>query len=782
MSGKSQQRHSDEVTTTDATETSYGGSSDTRIRTASKIVDRDVSGSTKRVPNADGTFVEQPSTTITTRDSSSSSSTHIHTEGYETPLPGGGTRRHGGTFTDTSTATRGTLSKDSLSTGAGSTGGVRTTSTTHDELTYDVTLDASGRATSRSNGERHTSSSTETSAAADGSGGKVTVKQSSSGKLITQSESPTGSTTITHAGSTGMETVTVSANVPNKATGGFLGTTTQTLQSQNGSSLVNTTTEISDTTGKNTLVHNASSITWLDGSKLRTRTTAGTADLSQTFGNTPLTSETSIDVSLVSSGTSLNLGGVENSFNVLGDLQGDWGPTVIGTFELIMGFVNDPGAAVEVVGAAAVTAGEYTIDAGAGAIDSFVDTLNPFSPWVDIPNIGPVFGHEDAYFVGNVAGTVAGMVAASSIGNIAAGTSSLVACGSLAQKAAKLYTAIDTVAGIANATSNIAAGNASLGDALAFLPILTVGVQKLRGAPTNCFIAGTLVAVAGVNADAGPSNASKPIEEIQVGDFVWARAEHDPSAPAVLQKVVALYRNTAHDLQQLEVVGDQGQSVQIVATDEHPFYVVDVGWTTADAVQVGQKLVGAGGAVLTVVANRDWKPDGGVVVYNFQVEGDHTYFVGDIHAQGEWVWTHNMCAARTAGSASSANSGWLQQWEGRGLGNSRGHTLAEHVGKTDADLIARLAGSKLKGASTFTNQATAEAVISSAIRQNRGKLAAWLHSAQAGDRLRLPFVGTDVIGRGIRKGQSVVTDQTMARIILQALGDGRYHILTAFPG
>ena len=156
------------------------------------------------------------------------------------------------------------------------------------------------------------------------------------------------------------------------------------------------------------------------------------------------------------------------------------------------------------------------------------------------------------------------------------------------------------------------------------------------------------MAVAGVNAgtgtaDTGPSSASKPIEEIQVGDFVWARAEHDPSAPAVLQKVVALYRNTAHDLQQLEVVGDQGQSVQIVATDEHPFYVVDVGWTTADAVQVGQKLVGAGGAVLTVVANRDWKPEGGVVVYNFQVEGDHTYFVGDIHAQGEWVWTHNAC-------------------------------------------------------------------------------------------------------------------------------------------
>jgi len=780
MSGKSQHRDSDEVTTTDAYVTTDGGSSDTWIRTANTIVDRDVSGSTNRVPNPDGTFVEKPSTTITTRDSSSSSTEHKHTEGYETPLTGGGTRRYGGTFDDKSSASRGTLAKESLSTGAASTGGVRVETNTHDETSYDFTINASGWGTSSSNGEQHSSNSTETSAAADGSGGTVTVKQSSSGTQVTFSQGPTGSSTTIHVSSAGMEKVTGSANVPNKATGGFLGTTTQTLQSQNGSRSENVTTDVSDTTGKKTLVNNEYSITWLDGSKLKTTTTTETGDSSQANSSSLRTTDSSVDVSLVSSGTSLNLGGWEDSFNLLGDVSGDWAPTIIGTFELIAGFVNDPGAAVEVVGAAVVTAGEYTIDAGAGAIDSFVDTLNPFSPWVDIPNIGPVFGHEDAYFVGNVAGTVGGMVAAASIGNIAAGTSSLVACGSLAQKAAKLYTAIDTIAGIANATSNIAAGNASLGDALAFLPILTVGVQKLRGAPTNCFIAGTLVAVAGAGiADAGPSNAAKPIEEIQVGDFVWARDEHDPSAPAKPEKVVALYRSTAYDLQQLEVVDDLGQSEQIVATDGHPFYVVDVGWTTADAIQVGQKLVGAGGAVLTVVANRDWKPDGGVVVYNFQVEGDHTYFVGDIHAQGEWVWTHNACAV---GSASRTDSGWLQQWEGRGLGSSRGHTLAEHVGKSDADLLARLAGnSKLAGASTFTNQATAEAVISSAIRQNRTKMAAWLHSAQSGDRLRLSYAGTEVIGRGIKKGGSAATDQTMARIILQALGDGKYHILTAFP-
>jgi hypothetical protein len=126
--------------------------------------------------------------------------------------------------------------------------------------------------------------------------------------------------------------------------------------------------------------------------------------------------------------------------------------------------------------------------------------------------------------------------------------------------------------------------------------------------------------------------------------------------------------------------------------------------------------------------------------------------------------------------------GWLQFWEGRGIGNSRGHVIAQLVGKSDADLIARIGSNKKKSAaSSFTDQATAEAVIGGAIRQNRTELNAWLRTAQQGDRLPLPYSGTDVIGRGIKKGQSVVGDRTNAKIILQALGDGKYHILTAFP-
>jgi hypothetical protein len=97
--------------------------------------------------------------------------------------------------------------------------------------------------------------------------------------------------------------------------------------------------------------------------------------------------------------------------------------------------------------------------------------------------------------------------------------------------------------------------------------------------------------------------------------------------------------------------------------------------------------------VLTVVANRDWKPDGGVVVYNFQVEGDHTYFVGDIHAQGEWVWTHNSCLSDDLvrnGYAKPAGEGWQAahifpkegfQWTNGSLDRAR--TLLNHFDLID---------------------------------------------------------------------------------------------------
>src|SRR5690606_9977610 len=52
-----------------------------------------------------------------------------------------------------------------------------------------------------------------------------------------------------------------------------------------------------------------------------------------------------------------------------------------------------------------------------------------------------------------------------------------------------------------------------------------------------------------------------------------------------------------------------------------------------------------GGVELTVISSvREEHPEG-IAVYNFEVEGDHTYFVEDGHGTQLWAWVHNDCSA-----------------------------------------------------------------------------------------------------------------------------------------
>src|SRR5438128_2006853 len=67
---------------------------------------------------------------------------------------------------------------------------------------------------------------------------------------------------------------------------------------------------------------------------------------------------------------------------------------------------------------------------------------------------------------------------------------------------------------------------------------------------------------------------------------------------------------------------------------------------------------------------------------------------------------------------------WLQYHERLG-----GHTLARHVGATDAQLLTRLQQStRIRGASTFFDPETAEFLISQTIKQNRALIQQWLRS------------------------------------------------------
>lgn len=206
------------------------------------------------------------------------------------------------------------------------------------------------------------------------------------------------------------------------------------------------------------------------------------------------------------------------------DMDAWFSDYVYETWQSLATFVANPGAAIE---AASIDVHEFFADGSAadlffGFVDGTVKALNPFDAWVSVPEIGPVYGHTDLYGYGQIAGTVTGIAIGIVIGNAAAPGSGLVQCGSLLQKFAKIYTTVETVTGVVNATSNIAQGKAGLGDALAFLPLISFGLQKLKGLPDGCFVAGTLVVMAAAPAPATVATVVGPADK-ENGEPSWRR-------------------------------------------------------------------------------------------------------------------------------------------------------------------------------------------------------------------------------------------------------------------
>ena len=247
-----------------------------------------------------------------------------------------------------------------------------------------------------------------------------------------------------------------------------------------------------------------------------------------------------------------------------------------------------------------------------------------------------------------------------------------------------------------------------------------------------------------------------------MGDQILSKSEDDVDGAVRVQTIEMVFQRVGKILE----INIGGQTIE--TTPEHPFYVRDAGWTDGGDLKAGDELLGT---------NDCWTPIDAITltaqeqtVYNIHVSNDHTYFVGD----ADWnfsVWVHN--------AHSVGNSEWLQKWEGEGIGNSRGHIIANHVGKDSPFLISRL--KNVRKSSTFPSQSVAESVIGSTIRQNRSKLKLWLKTATKGKRLALDYSGSTVIGRSFIRGDIIPHNLTNARTILQSLGKGKYHILTAFP-
>jgi hypothetical protein len=155
----------------------------------------------------------------------------------------------------------------------------------------------------------------------------------------------------------------------------------------------------------------------------------------------------------------------------------------------------------------------------------------------------------------------------------------------------------------------------------------------------NCFEAGTLVLT---------EDGERPIESVREGDLVFAR---DPdTSVSGYRRVLWTKTRRAQPVVSVSVRKRDGSFERIGVTANHPFYVEARGWVSAEMLEAGDRLASTSGDTLAgevaALALSTQTKD----VYNFEVEGLHTYFVGRAH-----VLVHNQCRPPT-------QDGWNRAW------------------------------------------------------------------------------------------------------------------------
>ncbi len=112
-----------------------------------------------------------------------------------------------------------------------------------------------------------------------------------------------------------------------------------------------------------------------------------------------------------------------------------------------------------------------------------------------------------------------------------------------------------------------------------------------------------------------------------------------------------------------------------------------------------------------------------------------------------------------------------------------GHTLGRHVGKSDAELLARLDQSHgtITGVSTFYDKEHADMAVAEVLARNEDRLSAWLVSPL--HKLRLQGDTSTVVGRYVGQGHTTAGDVDAAFVVLvknSSLPWG-YTVLTSYP-
>lgn len=220
---------------------------------------------------------------------------------------------------------------------------------------------------------------------------------------------------------------------------------------------------------------------------------------------------------------------------------------------------------------------------------------------------------------------------------------------------------------------------------------LKPGPKTAPTRPCICFPAGTTVAT---------DHGAKPIEQIAVGDQVWARDL--ATGRSQLRSVVGLFNKHAD---QIFTITTTGTSLQV--TPQHPFWVIGKGWTDAGELRVGDRLSTLSGDEQPITAITSSMT--GTTVYNFEVAGVHNYYITDAQ-----LLVHNCDLT---------------------YHEARGHTIERHVAKDDS----YLKGRNKPRASTFVDQPTVERWTQANLDRNKDKVANFLSGTKQMTTTHLPL-------------------------------------------
>ncbi len=140
---------------------------------------------------------------------------------------------------------------------------------------------------------------------------------------------------------------------------------------------------------------------------------------------------------------------------------------------------------------------------------------------------------------------------------------------------------------------------------------------------TNCcFVAGTLIST---------PEGELPIESIKIGDSVYSK--NLVTGKLGVKKVTDVFVRQTDTLCRISTDTDE-----IITTEEHPFWVENVGWVEASQLSTGVLLCLQNGETTTVTNISIEHLENPITVYNFEVEDFHTYFVGSGN-----ILVHNQC-------------------------------------------------------------------------------------------------------------------------------------------